>query len=115
MASDATIAKSARRSAANEAMLVWSLGGCAICIGLLFLLFNFRSFPIPFGLSFYGFPIASGIFGGAVIAAAYFLIARKSIASAKAAHAEILHAAEAMRDQETKRKIAEMKAARRPE
>ena len=91
-------------------MLIWTLGGSAICVGLLFVLFNVQSFPIPFGLSFYGFPIASGILGGAIFAALYFPIARKSILSAKAAHAETLHAAETARDAETKRKIAAMKA-----
>ncbi|MEM7188006.1 MAG: hypothetical protein AAF439_00210 [Pseudomonadota bacterium] len=85
------IAKRARRKPVNEAALMWSLGGI-LCLWVTFyVLKEYPTVPIPFGLSFLGACVAAGIVGGAVFAAVHLLITRPIVRKAAQQEAEWLH------------------------
>lgn len=102
------IAQTARRSAGNEAQLLfWAITICVFSY-LYFYYLPMRGFFIP--LNDAAFSIFVGIFVGAIIAFPYFKVMQKKIAEANTENNEIMKTIKAKQETEKQKKIAKMKA-----
>ena len=104
------IAQKSRRSASNEAGLLWSFSGVVIG-SLIFVVWRkVPSIPVPFNLHIYVFSVSCGVIFGAVIALFYYRRVKVIAKRAAEENLAIMQRTRARQKEELNRKIAAMKA-----